>query len=497
MEYTQKELKNALDILSVKYPDAATNNNKSIGADDKQLIFPHEKYIRLSMKRCNIKNVKYEQCRFENAALTDSNFYSVDFVDCEIKGSSFACCNFYDSKFDGALSESYAANNFSQSNFTNCKFYKNNFSESGFLHTLFNQCIMDKTCFKSSTMEGSRFLHCELNEMNLGNMNVEFIELLQTSLMDVTFPFYQFSYIIGAADYVKDQQQSILLRVGDKVVSLQEYCEQIDNLILYYDNKNEYFPVCNLQIMCNRTVDAIHSLLNGINDSLHNLDFRMIRHYCQLAHHHDILNEVTIRKISKQIENHLIKHDIPPAQLNECMIHLGEIREILLDGNSQSVTLSLNVRTNICKKNRRGTNYVNSLCNQLNIALSETDYGQTGFQVAVSNHSPFEIIVNVICAAGAVATIADLLWHIIDKYNDTKTDNLLRDFKPVDQNLYRTYLNTRIELCKEQLLRIQNTYSSKKMNQYIEDVTQQLKTDISVLYENEIMIFKKDNHDKS
>lgn len=497
MEYTQEELQNALDVLSAKYPDDTTNNNKSIGADDKKLILRCEKYIKRSMKRSNIKNVRYEQCTFKNAALTDSNFYSVDFADCKINGSSFACCNFYDSNFDGTDSKPYSANNFSQSNFTNCKFYKNTFCESGFLHTLFNQCVLEETCFRSSTMEGSRFQHCKLSKMDLGNMNVEFIELLHTSLAGAVFPFYQFSYIIGAADYIKDQQQNILLRAGEQVVSLQEYRDQVDNLILYYADKNEYFPVCNLQIMCNRTVEAVHSLLNGINDSLHNLDFRMIRHYCQLARHHDLLDEVTIRKISKQIENHLIKHDIPPAQLNECMIHLGEIREILLGGNSQSVTLSLNVRTNICKKNRRGMDYVNSLCNQLNAALSETNYGQTGFQVAVSNHSPFEIIVNVICAAGAVATIADLLWHIIDRHNDCKNDNLPEDFKPVDQDLYRTYLNTRIDLCKEQLMRIQNTYSSKKMNKYIEDVTQQLKTDISALYENEIMIFKKDNHDKS
>lgn len=85
---------------------------------------------------------------------------------------------------------------------------------------------------------------------------MEFIELLNTSLDNVTFPFYQFAYIIGASDFLKESSGKISFATGDKEVSCEEYIRQIDNLIYYYDDKQECFPVCNLLIAKGKMQEA-------------------------------------------------------------------------------------------------------------------------------------------------------------------------------------------------------------------------------------------------
>ena len=505
MEYTKEDLEKALAELSEKYPDEKVNNSKSIGSSDSVMTIPNIKYFRQSMKRSNFKKLIYKECQFINNAFTESCFHSVTFSNCEVSGSSFACCNFFDSNFNANSSINLEGNNFSQSNFTLCKFVSDTFQGSAFLQTLFHKCIMEDVNFQSCTMEGSRFVNCEFKNTDFGNANVDFIELVHTTLENVIFPFYQLPYMIGIFDNEKDALREITLRAGNRLVTISEYQQEIDNLILYYMDKTEYFPVCNLQILKKDFKSANQTLLDGINESLHDLDFRMIRHFCRLAKHHNLVNEVTTRRISQELENYLTSDNVPPERLNECIIHLGEIREILLSGNNDSVTLNLNIRTNIDKKNLHGMGYVNSLCNELNTALSQNDLGQTGFKIAVSSHSPFGITIDVICAVGALAAVAQFIWQIIDSHKKEKdsSDDYIKanakgpnNYTRVDPELYRKYVDARIDQCKEQLLRIKDSYSNKKMNKYIEEITQNLKTDLDELYENDIMIFKNFNNSK-
>lgn len=240
--------------------------------------------------------------------------------------------------------------------------------------------------------------------------------------------------------------------------------------------------------------------LNGLNSALETLDFRMIRHFCRLAKTHDLLDEITIHRARKKIENYLYSDTIPPERINDFIVNAGEIRKILVSGKSDSVTYNFNIRTNVNKTDKAGVKYVNALTNELNDALTEYDFGQLGFQVAVSNHSPFEIVVDVICAAGALATIAQLIWSVVEKkQNSSKSCNIgiPNDYLQADKSLYTQYIDNRIELCKEQMLNIKSKYSERKMNQYIEEITQQLKTDIMELYSKDIMIFKKSNTDET
>ncbi|MDE7201740.1 MAG: pentapeptide repeat-containing protein [Lachnospiraceae bacterium] len=501
MNPSPQVLKNALEELNEKYPDSNLNSKTSNGGSVRQTI-TKQNYEKISMKRSRFQNISYKDCTFENVAFSASSYHNVTFKQTKLSGNSFACCNFFNSMFVNKKADDvlYTGNNFSQSSFTTCNFKKIMFKSSGFLQSLFYNCRFDSVKFQSNTLEGSCFNSCYLEKIDAGHTNVEFIELLNTSLKSVVFPFYQFAYIIGASDFLNEPSDSISFIAGDKDVPLVDYIRQINNLIYYYDDKQEYFPVCNLLIAKGKMHEAQEVFLKGINQALDTLDFRMLRHLCRLAKRHDLLDEITVRRANKKIENYLYDDNIPPERINDYIVNTGEIRKTLLSGKSDSVTYSFNIRTNICKKNKKGVAYVNSLSTELNDALSQNDFGQLGFQVAVSNHSPFEIIIDVVCAAGALATIAQLIWSIVEKkQSDTSSDNqtIPDDYVLANNEIYAKCVDSYIERSKEQLLNIKLKYSERKMNQYIEQVTQQLKTDIADLYNKDVMIFKKNNTDET
>lgn len=495
MNLNDQELKKALKELQNNYPNSQGNNKKSIGSTERQAI-NSQTYKRLSMKRSRFWNLDYINCDFENISYTASSFHNIFFINTKFTGNSFACCNFFDCKFFGEKDNFFSANNYSQSSFTNSAFQGITFKSSGFLQTLFYKCSFENIYFLSNTLEGSCFNNCEFTNVQTGDTNVEFIELLNTRLNNVEFPFYQFAYIIGASNYINGNDDNIYFKAGPKRITCDEYIKQINNLILFYLDKQEYFPSCNLLIASGKISDARSTFINGINQALENLDFRMIRHFCRLAKRHDLLDDFTIRRARKAIETYLLNDNIPPERLNDYIINAGEIREILLSGKSNSVTYSLNIRTNVCKKNKKGVQYVNELSNEINQALSRYDIDELGFQVAVSNHSPFEIIIDVIGAVGTITSIAKLIWGIIERRNGKNKSNekeVFDDYKKVDKELYEKYIDSRIELCKEQLFNIKAKYKGQKLNKYIEEITQQLKTDLSELYSKDIMIFKIDN----
>lgn len=495
MDFSRQETAKALRVLQTEFPNPKGNNKISIGGIPRQML-EGQTYNKLSMKRSKFQNIDYNNCQIENVAFTASSFHHVNYKNTLLNGNSFACCNFFDCIISEDREIEYFGNNFSQSNFTNCKFQGLTLKNSGFLQTLFYNCKFEGTTLQSNTLEGSCFNKCTFEYFHGGNSSVEFIELLNSELKSAEFPFYQYAYIIGAADFLKSSADNILLTIDEKIISCEEYQKQIENLILFYMDKQEFFPACNLLITINMIKDAQSVFLSGINQALETLDFRMIRHFCRLAKRHNLLDEVTVYRARKEIDNCLYNNEIPPERLNDLIVNAGEIHKILLSGRKDSVTYNFNIRTNIRRDDKQGIEYVNSLSKEINNALAQKDWGQLGYQVAVSNHSPFEIIVDVICSAGAIATIAQVIWSIVDKNKEKNASNkssIPDNYILADTEFYAKYIDDRIELSKERLHNLNNKYSQKTMNHYIDEITQQLKTDIANLYSKDIMIFKKTN----
>ena len=490
MDEQQERIKRALDLLAEQYPDPKVNSNKSVGGSaERPEVIRGLSYVRTGMKNSIFKHVIYGACTFENAALTGSQFRSVVFSGTSLKGNSFAYCDFYDVEIDGSNCKPFEANNFSLSSFERCRFSGLELVSSGMLCSVFHNCDFKKAVFRSSTLEGTAFQNCHITDCDFGAVNVEFTHFARTVLDGVRFPFYQFPYVIGAADYISDAQSTVTLRVGEKTLPMSEYRQQLDNLILYFLDKREFFPICNLYIASGVIGEAKRALLDGVSNALACHDFRRIRYFCQLALHHDILDEFTRQRIVQDVDNFLQTKDIPEARLNDYMTHVGNIRTLLRSGSSNSVAIQFSIKTHVLRDDPEGVQYVNALVRDLNQTLSQVD-GQKGFQVMVANYCPYEIAVNILSAVGSAASIASLIWMTIDA---AKNHSAQKNRVEVDVDTYRSYVDAKIDCLRADLLRLQGQYSQRRFSKYINEVTQHLKTDLEELYSKDIMIFKVKN----
>ena len=201
MNIDSKEITRSIESLNKKYPDSRVNSFKSIGGNKENVIVvTNESYYRKGLKQSKFYFIEFNSCVFDSTALTGSQFHHACFKQTKIWGSSFACCDFFDTSFFGDKYPDFHANNFSFSTFEGCNFVDVRFQNSGMLSSLFHNCVFNNVVFQSSTLEGTRFAKCELIDCDLSSVNVEFISIANSILKNVRFPFYQFPYVIGAAN---------------------------------------------------------------------------------------------------------------------------------------------------------------------------------------------------------------------------------------------------------------------------------------------------------
>lgn len=487
MQYSD-DFKDALQYLNKNYPDTRLNNNKSVIANDSFEI--EDSFRFLSMKQSHYKNVVYRKSLFENVALTGSTFENVKFLDSKLIGNSFANCNFYDTEIIGSRA-ALSANNFSQSNFENCIFVKVKFFRSGILNALYHRCDFNKILFRGSTLEGTKFISCKFSDCDFGNVNIDYTMFSKNDYDNVVFPFYQIAYIIGAADFIRDPSQKIYAKAGEKSVPVQDYFEQADRLKQYYLDKSEYFPTCNLCIAQQRFEEAKEYLLIGIEKALINKNFRMISNFCRLAKYHGIADENLKSKILKSMEDFIKGDNIPDSQLNYYLIYIGNIKTLLNEGGSDTVTLHYTIKTDICKKDKEGIRMVNNMVNKLTDELSKLENIE-GYDITVSNHSPHEIAIDIICLALMLPPAVEAVWSLIAKVKErikTRTPSA-GDLVEIDTDTQKKYVDARIERMKNDLLQLIKKSKKVELEDHIIEVTQNLKTDLEELYSKNIMIYK-------
>lgn len=490
MSDQQFEINSAIDFLHLHYPDDKANNNKRFGGKADQIeTISGIKLIRTGMKQSKFSNLRYDSCYFRNVALTGSQFYRVEFRNTSLQGNSLACCDFQLTAFDGNSCKPFCANNLSISTFEQCTFQDLVFASSGILNSLFHYCAFRSVVIRGSTLEGTRYRNCDFINCDFSTLNLEFTHFSKCTFRQVIFPFYQLPYVIGFADFLSGGESNISIKAGKKTISITEYERQLTHLKLYYLDKNEFFPVCNLCIAQENWSEAEQYLLDGVNYALKYSDFRTIRYYCQLALHHNILNEFTRQKILKSLDRFLQERDIPETQLSKFMANVGSIRTLLHSRSANAVQLNYRIATNVQRNNPEGIQYVNALLSELNSAMS-LSLGQSGFQLEVANFSPYEIVLDVFSTIGSAASIASLVWMTIDNIKTKKQDKRQTQ---VDIDVYRKYIDTRIDILRHDLLQLQEKYSRKKFCKYIDEVTQQLRTDLEELYDKDILIFKVNN----
>ena len=163
---------------------------------------------------------------------------------------------------------------------------------------------------------------------------------------------------------------------------------------------------------------------------------------------------------------------------------------MLNEGNRDTVTLNYSIKTTASKDDAESVRRINETVEKLNHELSKSE-GVEGFEISITNHSPYEITLGIITSLLMIPSVIDSVMSIISRIKKAcylKSEKVL--YEMIDSDTHKRYINERIERMKLEMLRLQAEYKDTELNDHIVEVTQSLKTDLEALYSKEIMIYK-------
>lgn len=360
----------------------------------------HSKFYNCILENVNFKRAAvtgsiFEKCKFYNCNLDDADFQFCEFKDCEIKTHKISGCSF------------------NNSDFIEVKFEEIKFACCTLTNSLFDNCYLNKTNIEYSTLEGACFSKCRFENLDWRNLNLEYVEFIESEMNEVILPFHQIPYIFGLLQYISLTNDKVLVATKNSLFDINTYFEHgIPTLLNEYKEKGLYFPMSNIYLFgkdrdVNEAFDCIQYELNSLASTR---DYRRIKFCCKLI---AMSNQFTPQKLNKLYK---IIADMCPsvngtnAEMKSFSRHIGEIRNILFSKKKEP-NLKIAIKTNIKIENAlRFSTLINLLQR-----ISKPNHSEKVFTtITLSQNSPLIITIEVRGDARLFSNIIQSYW-ILDK----------------------------------------------------------------------------------
>jgi len=475
--FSESEIKDARSSL-YKYDERACSNNRKFDKGIKA-IYSNDNYTDMSLKRTYLNECKIRKGIFTRAAVTGSMFIKTIFEDCRILGTSFQCCDFIESELRDFSSE-IEASNFSNSVFTNTKFENVKFRTNTIYQSLFEKCTFTDCVIETTTLEGSIFRDCAFNSVDLSNLNIDYVMLHNPTMHDVILPFFQVPYIINGFFYLNKTNDDIWIYSDKslyKKIKREEYLRHTEELIIYYYDLKEFFPLANIYLAENNPKKAFACIMEGIERASKQNDFRMIKHFCRLL-------TSTSQFTGKDIKTacHTLEAIFDPRcltntrNLHAYLLNIGDIRDILLRGNYGLQKLEVIIQTNIDSSDAERFSVFSKKLNKLLDVFSEKGQMQfiesrhsSDWVVFINCVNPLEqlkmVLASIYYAFGAIAKATQIYNKLDGEIKQETLTNLQLENKLKRKTLEGIELDNEIK--RETLENVRNHNSSLQENNVI------------------------------
>lgn len=365
-------------------------------------------YTRKSLKRINANDCHFNESIFRAVAAVGSRFSGVRFRKCDFSASNFQYCYFINVYFE---EKSFAVGaNFSHSMFIECHFYNINVKECSFFDCQFHGCTFSLSKINSITLENSLFSHCTIQDMDLAHLNLEYTQIDETSIREVILPPYQVAYIIGGPHYLFATNDPIYIYTDSGKVSIAQYKKLVDDLLVYYQAQNEFFPMANIMIGLNEYEKGLAYIQEGIREAFDYFDFRMVKHYCKLAISCSHFSHAQLKFLYDLITELSYKKGMGVKELHSYFINIGEIRELLLNTLDNKERVEFIIKTDIDKDDLPR---VNELYNQICKTLSDYCSPDHIDSVELRHNSPYELLITCIDTIPAILVLIPAMYSLL------------------------------------------------------------------------------------
>lgn len=308
-------------------------------------------YIEADVRRSDLTDCEFIDSDFSRAVLADSRCFNTKFRNVILHHSNVEYCHFYSCDFiDESQSQPYIGTNFSFSDFINCSFKGVEIKNSTLDSVSFDNSEFENTAISMSTIENSKFKNCLLRNVNLCDLNLCFSDFENVKMEQVALPFYQLPYVFNGVDYFLHTNDNVYIGPDASAGSIlrpEEYRRLLPDVITYFKKYNEYFPVANIYIACDKKQYAFETIVLGIEMASHKKDFRMLKFLCKLAADSNMFTYLQLQSLYDKIYDVSAFGYMTDYEKKSYFIHLGSIRRTLLFNDSQKNTLEFRMLTNI------------------------------------------------------------------------------------------------------------------------------------------------------
>lgn len=311
----------------------------------------NKNYKDKTLNHSILSNCRMETIIFDNASATGSIFRACEFINCSIVQTDFEFCNFYDSYF---RSYSKIIASFNNSNFINTIFEDINFEFSTFTGALFENCTFKHAYIADSTLENAVFKNCVFQNMDLCNLNMDFVEVDNPEMENVILSLSQIPYMFGCLQYIFSTNDNVRIGSQDGAkILVSDYKNNIIPLLIQFweNNKFEdpeyYFPLANVYIANGDYNNAVINLRSGLKNAVVQHDFRMIKFYCKLISRSGLFNSSALYKfynIIKRFGTSNGSGNLPDMQ--SFIRNIGEIEAALFASHKEG-KIFLRFKTNL------------------------------------------------------------------------------------------------------------------------------------------------------
>ena len=327
----------------------------------------------------------WNECDLTDASGNGTIFRDNDFYNSKINNVSMQYCSFTKDIFHNC---SFIGSNFANSTFTYCAIQDSEIYGCSFLGAEFYSGILRNTRISSSNFELCHFRKILIEDIDLRQLTLNYAFFEDVYMKNVCLPFIQIPYTFNGLQYVFNTLDNIKISSHNSsinTIELAEYKEMIQDFIIFFNDKNQYFPLTNcyfvqdkleLAAMCNET---------GIRKSAALHDFRSLYFYCiQASQILKISREKRVLLYS-EINTILSTTHLTVGEYHQFYLYFPMIKKLLFDIPNDNPVMTLTIHTNI---DPNDYDKLSILLNALEKATNESGITLDSKHIEIRHNSP-------------------------------------------------------------------------------------------------------------
>lgn len=358
---------------------------------------PQPKHLKDKNFKGNILNhtimeyITLENCDYGSACVTGSIFRNCKFINCSMDQADFEFCEFYHCEFK---TKKIFSCSFNSSCFIDTSFCSVDFDSCTFTSAFFQKCPFDGVKISYSTLENATFKKCSFFHMDMRYLNMDYIDLDQPYMEDVTLPISQTPFIFGALQYLKTTNDIVFVSKGHqgRMTPMEFFQEAVPLLCDHFTKTRQFFPLSNIYLAEGQGLKGAQYIKEGILDAMSAKDFRMLKHFCKLTACSNAFDSSTVSDLYYNYICRVFPQYIEGENTPNYARHIMDIRSLLFS-RVKSPSVSVSLETNILQGEPQKTGTLIDLI--FSIAKRIGSFKSSDIDVVLSYHSPLTVTIRI------------------------------------------------------------------------------------------------------